>query len=74
VFVNNGIKGNSIPPHFPIHVRTSAALVQVLTNCSTPVVKGGQPCYTETEWPSTIIDKGKLKYEGPSQVTDIETT
>ena len=38
------------------------------------MVQGGQPCYTETEWPSTIIDKGKLKYEGPLQATDIETT
>jgi len=52
---------------------TSAALGQVLTSCGIPVVEGGQPCYTATECPITIIDKGKLKYEGPSQATDIET-
>jgi len=71
VFVNNGNKVNSIPPTFQY---MCAPVRQVLTNCSTPVVKGGQPCYTETEWPSTIVDKGKLKYEGPSQATDNETT
>jgi len=70
VFVNNAIK---VTPLFPIHVCTSAALGQVLTICGIPVVEGGQPCYTATECPITIIDKGKLKYEGPSQATDIET-
>ena len=65
VFVNNGIKVNSIPTHFPI---------QLYKLSGTPVVKGGQPCYKETEWPFTIIYKRKLRCEGPSQAADIETT
>ena len=37
------LKLTQSPPHTFRHTCTSAALGQVLTNCGTPVVEGGQP-------------------------------